>query len=256
MFEEIAHPSTPRSQSRFLHDTDVNETEDLAVQSYWKEFYVGSFDDIISSLKERIASPLVQVFNHMEKLLLVGVTNPFVDQSKSLRIIKKYYGKRIREHEPPISQREFKQNNVIPQLQTLRREWIRKKGKESKPKTYEDITDFITASLASGEKTEQEWWNEVPTLMKLLCLISVAAGTSSFAERTFSLARRLMTWTRAHMDEEKFDNIGILGWYKDDLNDILDLVKVANEWVDEKQTRFSKFGRFTEEDLKIRDFEL
>ena len=92
--------------------------------------------------------------------------------------------------------------------------------------------------------------------MKLLCLISVAAGTSSFAERTFSLARRLMTWTRAHMDEDKFDNIGILGWYKDDLNDILDLVKVANEWVDEKQTRFSKFGRFTEEDLKIRDFEL
>ncbi len=72
--------------------------------------------------------------------------------------------------------------------------------------------------------------------MKVLCLISVAVGTSSFAERTFSLARRLMTWTCANMDEEKFDNIGILGWYyKDDLDDILDFVKVVNDWVDEKK---------------------
>ena len=48
----------------------------------------------------------------------------------------------------------------------------------------------------------------------------------------------------------------LLGTKKEQECDILDLVKVANEWVDEKQTRFSKFGRFTEEDLKIRDFEL
>ena len=81
-------------------------------------------------------------------------------------------------------------------------------------------------------------------------LILVAAGTSAYAERTFSLSRHIKTWLRAGMDDKTFDDLGLLAWYSDDIDNIVDTLKLANNFIEMKEGRKRIYGaQFTENDL-------
>ena len=87
-------------------------------------------------------------------------------------------------------------------------------------------------------------------VLTLVRLILVAAGTSAYAERTFSLSCRIKTWLRAGMDDKTFENLGLLAWYSDDIDNIVDSVKIANKFIDMKEGRKMIYGaQFTEDDL-------
>ena len=54
------------------------------------------------------------------------------------------------------------------------------------------------------------------------------------------------------MDNSMFDTLGLMTWCKDDLHEMLDLVKVGNDYIrDLKDNTYSKnYGRkFTKEDF-------
>ena len=65
---------------------------------------------------------------------------------------------------------------------------------------------------ASSEDTTtlRQWGVYSKCVLKLPRLISVAAGTYIFAERTISLACHVKAWIRAGINDEIFDNLGIL----------------------------------------------
>ena len=84
----------------------------------------------------------------------------------------------------------------------------------------------------------------------MLRLVLVAAGTSSFAERTFSLSRHIKTWLRAGMDDTTFDNLGLLAWYSDNIDSIVDSVKIGNKYFEMREGRKMIYGaEFTEDDF-------
>ena len=89
-------------------------------------------------------------------------------------------------------------------------------------------------------------------VLTLLQLILVAAGISAYAERTFSLSCRIKTWLRSSMDDKTFDDIGLLAWYNDTLDDIVNPVKTSNECIEERKYRKYIYGaQFTEADFII-----
>ena len=80
-------------------------------------------------------------------------------------------------------------------------------------------------------------------------ILYVSPATSATAERSFSLARRIKTWTRSTMSQKRFKDIVILTIHKE-LTDKLDLLSIGNEIVLKYDERKRTFGRFIEKDFE------
>ena len=78
---------------------------------------------------------------------------------------------------------------------------------------------------------EREMIKEVITLCKL---ILVNPTTSAAGERSFSTARRLKTWPRSRMNQERFSNLTVLNIHKE-RTDRLSTIGIASEFTDRKQ---------------------
>ena len=78
-------------------------------------------------------------------------------------------------------------------------------------------------------------------------LLHVNPCSSASGERTFSTARRIKTWLKANMNQERFNSVSILNHHKGRSNKI-SIVNIANSFVcnDNRQRRF---GKFTEKNL-------
>ena len=112
---------------------------------------------------------------------------------------------------------------------------------------------MVTTSFKNHTPLDH-WKVNAPFVLILLRLISVAAGTSAFAERTFSLSRRIKTWLRAHMDDSTFANLGLLAWYKDEVDEFIDPTKIGNEYISVKPGRKITFGTsFSDSDFYVKN---
>ena len=72
--------------------------------------------------------------------------------------------------------------------------------------------DDITVKIKELLNPEREMIKEVITLCKL---ILVNPATSAAGERSFSTARRLKTWLRSRMTQERFSNLTVLNIHKE-----------------------------------------
>lgn len=85
---------------------------------------------------------------------------------------------------------------------------------------------------------ERELISEVITLMKL---ILVMPATNSTSERSFSAMRRVKSYLRSTMNQERLNSL-ILHVHKDQ-TDTLDLPSIANEFVSKSERRTHVFGK-------------
>ena len=69
------------------------------------------------------------------------------------------------------------------------------------------------------------------TVSTLLGIVIVAAGTSAFSEKEFSIVRRIRTRLRNGMINDIFYDLGVLNWFNDDMDNIINAVKVGNLYV-------------------------
>ena len=87
----------------------------------------------------------------------------------------------------------------------------------------------------------QEMFSEVDKLVRLYFTIPITTAT---AERSFSTLRRIKTYLRSTMTEERLNNIMVLHAHKDLASD-LDLVKIAKTFVAANSRRQGYFGNFS-----------
>ena len=76
----------------------------------------------------------------------------------------------------------------------------------------------------------------------------VNPATSATGERSFSMARRVKTWLRANMKQQRFNNLALLHTHKT-RRDKIRLLDVENEFVQRNENGFRNFGKFTDLDL-------
>ena len=89
----------------------------------------------------------------------------------------------------------------------------------------------------------------MPNIVFILKVVLVSGATTATPERSFSMARRIKTQLRSTMKHRRFNSLSILNSSKP-LVDKLQLVKIANEFVEKRPSRRNEFGLFTESDLK------
>ena len=88
----------------------------------------------------------------------------------------------------------------------------------------------------------------IPNIMIITELIIINQATSAEAERSFSLGRRLNSWQRSTMKQERFSSLAILQYYKE-LTDEIDLVDIANQFTSKYDDRYMLFGKFVKSDV-------
>ena len=81
----------------------------------------------------------------------------------------------------------------------------------------------------------------VAEVSKLVKLISVMSATNVVNERLFSSLKRIKTYLRSTITNNRLNHLFILHIHKL-LKDRLDLTKVADEFVERRKGRKSKFG--------------
>ena len=79
-------------------------------------------------------------------------------------------------------------------------------------------------------------------------LLLINPATSVTSGRSFSMARRVKTWLRANMKQQRFNNVALLHTQKA-RTDKIRLLDIGNEFVQRNENRFRNFGKFTDLDL-------
>ena len=105
----------------------------------------------------------------------------------------------------------------------------------------------------------REWKLYIPIIFILVQIIRATTDTSAFAKRKFLLAYPLIIWLWLSIDDILFDSLDLMDCYKDDLDKILDLEKVGNNFIEnyKNDDRAKSYGNgFTKDDLKARGKDL
>ena len=102
--------------------------------------------------------------------------------------------------------------------------------------TFSDILDY----LKTLDKPARNLYCEVVTIAKLLLVMPASNATS---ERSFSALRRIKTYLRTTMTQERLNNLMLLHVHQE-LIDKIDLLEVAEEFVSDSKHRLSLFGHF------------
>ena len=89
---------------------------------------------------------------------------------------------------------------------------------------------LCTAACCDAMNHEHAYKTTLSEVHKLLNLFLTRPLTSSTAERTFSALRRLLTYLRYTMTEQRLNNCLLLQTHKD-LTDNIDLLAIAKEFI-------------------------
>ena len=84
-------------------------------------------------------------------------------------------------------------------------------------------------------------------VMRLTKLVLVATATNVTSERTFSAMRRAKSYLQSTIGQQRLNNIIVLRVHKKRTNK-LDLITVANRFVDGSEIRLARFGCFDDTD--------
>ena len=106
------------------------------------------------------------------------------------------------------------------------------------------MNDIVT-QLRGLSPAQKDLASEVCKLVKL---ILVLPATNAVSERSLSALRRVKSYLRSTMNQSQLNHLMILHVHKH-LTDELDLIKVANEFVEGSEHRMSFFGRFNSDSL-------
>jgi hypothetical protein len=99
--------------------------------------------------------------------------------------------------------------------------------------------------MSQASDTVRQMFDQVITMVKLYLSIPVSTAT---AERTLSVLRRLKTYLRTDMSQKRLNNALMLLHVHKDYTDKLDMIKIANDFVQSNERRRRYFDIFREFD--------
>ncbi|XP_028412554.1 uncharacterized protein LOC114535447 [Dendronephthya gigantea] len=207
-----------RAPARFEIGTGVPSFPTTS-QDYYKQIYFECINFMINAIEQRFGQPSFSVYEKMESFLLKVLYDQ--DYSTELQFLEVNYND------------DLDIGALKSQLEVFKLLM-----KDTDCVSFYDII----AKIRELVELEQNMINHIITI----CIL-VNPATSAGAERSFSPARRLMTWLRSIMSQERLNNLAVINGHKD-RTDKLNLLGIANEFCDRSENRRRNFGRFLESD--------
>ena len=216
----VEEPELPRKKKlprRFEDGEPTNYPQDS--KTYYRRAYFEALELVVNAIQDRFDQPDYRCYRHLEELRIRTVRGEDIDEE--LRLVCDLYGE------------DFHRSQLHLHLNTLKAIF----PQHLKSSLFlHDVKTFIQNMTVA----ERSLISEIVTLLKL---ILVLPPTNIVSERTFSAMRRLKTYLRSTMKQERLNHLLILHVHNDRTDDI-SCVEVAKSFVGDSKYRLSVFGRF------------
>ena len=195
-------------------------------KDYYRYHYYYCLDLLIGEISDRLAQDSLNIPMELEKLLIFAANNESNSEISISEEVKKY--------SQDFDAEKLKiQLQMLPSLvQTYRESQNLNRLVVTKISTIADI--FINVPAARSLFTEID---------KLLHIYLTIPVTTCTAERSFSVLRRVKTYLRSTMTEERLNSVVLLHVHKDK-TDSLNLTEIASLFVSGNSRRVDFFGKF------------
>ena len=221
---DIEEPRLPRQRKtpkRFDDGTSAGEFHSSPV-SFYKQIYYEVLDMMINCIKQRFSQPGYQSFQSMETLLIKACMQENFDSELS-DVCQTYQG-------------DLDEDLLQAQLLTLGVSYSQSEQEDSGNMSVFNIREY----LQNQSTAQLSLLSQVKHLMQLLL---VMPATNASSERSFSALRRVKTYLRATMTQERLNHMMVLHVHKDS-TDSLDLKKAVNEFISCSEHRTGIFAKF------------
>lgn len=208
----LDEPQIPR-QRKVPRRLDSGTSETFKFETpkvFYRKSYFEVFDQLVASLKSRFDNDSARFFKLLERFA--------VGQPEDVEVIAKFY------------KDDFDQERLLNDrdmfLQLLKRQ-------NETAKNLREVVDFFQ---------KYEWMRGlVPEFVRFVTLLVTIPGSSCSNERSFSVLRRVKTYLRSTMLQDRLNNIAILHVYSD-MTDNLDLEELLNKFISRNTKRSAVFA--------------
>ena len=215
----------PGKQANLAHlDKIDNTSQDLlsltkldwcySVTELYRRQYYEVLDIAICSINDLFEQPGYKMYTNLKSLLVEAANRHDFDEYLEVTAFYKD---------------DFDRSLLSTQLQSLPMLFV-------EPVSFQACLKTIW-SLSDGQKS---FFSQV---CRLVCLILVMTATNAVSERMFSVMRRIKTYLRSSMCEDRFNHLMILTVHKDETGK-LDIDNIGDEFVHGSGHRLSVFDKF------------
>ena len=212
---DISGPQLPRQRKQPKRYDDGLSAGDFHQnpKDYYRQYYFEAIDLIINCIQDRFDQPGYKIYSSLVSLLIRGCKQEELDDD--LKAVCTFY------------KDDFDQKLLLTQLQTL---GIHFQQTLNHPSST-NLTIFNVKSYFLSQ------------VKRLLQLILVMPATNSTSERSFSALRRVKSYLRATMTQERLNHLMLIHVHKEQ-TDMLDLKAVINNFIGDSSYRSGIFAKF------------
>ncbi|KAI8511315.1 zinc finger, MYM-type [Branchiostoma belcheri] len=219
---DIGQPTLPRHRRQPKRlDDGSNPYRHNAPKDLYRQIYFEACDLLIGELTERFNQDFLEPLVAMENLILDAANGcDFEDHMDTVRM--SVFGKDI------DSAKLTRHLSMLPDLIEQALPDVRK------------VTSIRTVCSVMATGSHRTTFSETHKLLRLYLTVPITSATS---ERAFSSLKRLLTYLRSSMTEQRLNNCLMLHIHKD-LVDTMDLTPIASTFVSFNDGRSRYFGSF------------
>jgi hypothetical protein len=223
----VNDPLLPRQRKtprRFETGSSDSHTYPETPKDYYKPIYFEAIDLITTCISDRFNQPGYNIYRNIEIVLLNAVNSK--EYKSELDTVVNFYGS------------DFNAQLLETQLHILSTSFTKEPGKVA---VILDVIKYFKEIT----QAQKELMCEV---CKLLTILLVMPASNAVSERSFSALRRVKTYLRSTMTQNRLNNLMVLHIHKEN-TDSMDIISVANDFVSRSEHRCSIFGTFNSCDL-------
>ena len=218
----ISDPALPRKR-RAPQRLEVGSSAGdfhLTPESHYRQIFFEAIDHAIQAIQDRFDQPGYAIYQNLEQLILKACTGKPYDAE--LQFVCDFY------------KEDLSKTQLEAQLPLLRH--LVEGPQETS--THEVSVREITHVLGKLTVAEKVAFSGVCKVMQLLLVMPATNATS---ERSFSALRRVKTYLRTTMTQQRLNHLLVLHVHKTS-TDRLDLMNAAREFVAGREGRLRVFG--------------
>ena len=207
----VNEPELPRHRKRPRRYEDGASTGDVpaTVEDFFRPIFFEALDLLIGGIKERFDQPGYRLYSKLEDLLIKAVKKENYDEE--FEFVTNFYKDDIDPDQLKL-QLDVMSSNIPPESENL---------------------NSIIRFLRELSEPQKELVSQVCTLASL---VLVMPATNAVSERSFSCLRRVKSYLRSTMTQNRLNNVMVLHVHKS-RTDQLCCTDIGNEFVKGSQTK-------------------
>ena len=221
---EILDPVLPRKRKMpdyfGRQNADTHHFHQIP-KDFYRQIHFETFDCIINCIERRFDQSDFKIYVHLQELIVKAIKGEGWDEE--VKVVTDFFGL------------DFDETSLKVQLELLP-EIAKSLGYNNRSFSISDVISLFQA-LDSATKTL------ISEVVKVARLLLVMPATNAVSERSFSALKRVKTYLRSTMSDNRINHLMTLHVHKL-LTDKIDIDEVAKEFVERREGRKATFGLF------------